>query len=72
MTSRGVAVAVLAVLVVAIGVLAAVLIPWHEAPAPRADQMQALRSLPAGPGGARSGVRGVPSPGDLRLDRPSA
>ena len=48
MTSRGVAVAVLALLLVVLGVLAATLIPWHEAPAPRADQLQALRSLPAG------------------------
>jgi STE24 endopeptidase len=46
MTSRGWAIAVLAVLVVALGVLAAVLIPWREAPAPRADQLVALRSLP--------------------------
>jgi STE24 endopeptidase len=46
MTSRGVAVAVLVLLLAALGVLAATLIPWHESPAPRADQLQALRSLP--------------------------
>ncbi len=37
---------VLAVLVVAGVLTAALLIPWHSAPAPRADQVAALRSLP--------------------------
>ncbi len=37
---------VLAVLVVAGVVAAAVLVPWHSAPAPRADQVAALHSLP--------------------------
>jgi STE24 endopeptidase len=45
-TPRTWAILVLAVLVVTIGVLAAVLIPWHETPAPRADQLAALQSLP--------------------------
>jgi STE24 endopeptidase len=36
----------LAVLVVALAVLAAVLIPWHRPPAPRADQLAALGQLP--------------------------
>jgi STE24 endopeptidase len=47
MSSRGWAVVTLAVLVVALAVLAATLIPWREAPAPRADQLTALHSLPA-------------------------
>ena len=38
---------VLAVLVVAGAVTAAVLIPWHTAQAPRADQVDALRTLPS-------------------------
>lgn len=46
MTSRTWAVVVLAVLVIAMGVLVATLIPWHETPAPRSDQLAALRSLP--------------------------
>ena len=37
---------VLAVLVVAGAVTVALLVPWHTAPAPRADQVDALRSLP--------------------------
>jgi STE24 endopeptidase len=37
---------VLAVLVVAAAVTVALLVPWHTAPAPRADQVDALRSLP--------------------------
>lgn len=41
------AVVVLAVLVVLGAVTAAFLIPWHAAPAPRADQVAALRGLPA-------------------------
>ena len=47
MTSRTWAVVVLVVLVVATGVLAALLVPWREAPAPRADQLAALQTLPA-------------------------
>jgi STE24 endopeptidase len=35
------------VLVVAVAVLAAVLIPWHRPPAPRADQLAALGQLPS-------------------------
>jgi STE24 endopeptidase len=46
-TVRTWALIALAVLVVAIAVTAAVLVPWHEAPAPRSDQLAALRSLPA-------------------------
>jgi STE24 endopeptidase len=37
---------VLAVLVVALVIFAATTIPWHRAPAPRADQMASLASLP--------------------------
>lgn len=47
MTSRTWAVAVLVVLVIAIGALAVALIPWHSSPAPRSDQLTALHSLPA-------------------------
>jgi STE24 endopeptidase len=47
MTSKGWAVAVLVLLLVVLGVLAATLVPWHESPAPRADQLAALRTLPA-------------------------
>lgn len=46
MTPRGWAVLTLAGLVVALVVAAAVLIPWSRPPAPRADQLAALRSLP--------------------------
>ena len=46
MTPRGWAVCTLGVLVVALVVLAAVLIPWHRPPAPRADQLAALGQLP--------------------------
>ena len=45
MTPRGWAVCTLAVLVVALAGLAAVLIPWHRPPAPRADQVAALGEL---------------------------
>jgi STE24 endopeptidase len=48
MTPRQYAVLVLALLVVAVGVATALLVPWHSAPAPRADQLDALRELPAG------------------------
>jgi STE24 endopeptidase len=37
----------LGVLVIALGVALAVLVPWHRPPAPRADQLAALRDLPA-------------------------
>lgn len=40
---------VLALLVAAIVVVAVALVPWHAAPAPRADQLAALRAMPAGP-----------------------
>ncbi|MFI7427208.1 M48 family metallopeptidase [Micromonospora sp. NPDC049836] len=46
MTPRGWAVLTLAGLVVALVVAGAVLIPWGRPPAPRADQLAALRSLP--------------------------
>ena len=46
MTPRGWAVCTLGVLAVALVVLAAVLIPWHRPPAPRADQLAALGQLP--------------------------
>jgi STE24 endopeptidase len=47
MTPRQCAVLVLALLVVATGVVLALLVPWHSPPAPRADQLEALRGLPA-------------------------
>ncbi|MFD6679316.1 M48 family metallopeptidase [Micromonospora parva] len=47
MTPRGWALLALAGLTVALVVLAALLIPWHRPPAPRADQLAALRDLPA-------------------------
>ncbi len=46
MTPRGWAVCTLGVLAVALVVLAAVLIPWHRPPAPRADQVAALGQFP--------------------------
>ncbi|MEU5905564.1 M48 family metallopeptidase [Micromonospora sp. NPDC047467] len=47
MTPRGWALLTLAGLTVALVVIAALLIPWHRPPAPRADQLAALRDLPA-------------------------
>ncbi|MCG5448065.1 MULTISPECIES: M48 family metalloprotease [Micromonospora] len=47
MTPRGWALLTLAGLTLALVVLAALLIPWHRPPAPRADQLAALRDLPA-------------------------
>ncbi|MEU1587705.1 M48 family metallopeptidase [Micromonospora sp. NPDC005710] len=47
MTPRGWALLALAALTVALVVLAALLIPWHRPPAPRADQLAALGDLPA-------------------------
>ncbi|MEU7654948.1 M48 family metallopeptidase [Micromonospora taraxaci] len=47
MTPRGWALVALAGLTVALVVIAALLIPWHRPPAPRADQLAALRDLPA-------------------------
>ncbi|MBQ0981006.1 M48 family metallopeptidase [Micromonospora zamorensis] len=47
MTPRGWALLTLAGLTVALVVLAALLIPWHRPPAPRADQLAALGDLPA-------------------------
>ncbi|WP_433386702.1 M48 family metallopeptidase [Micromonospora sp. KLBMP9576] len=47
MTPRGWALVTLAGLVVALVVAAALLIPWHRPPAPRADQLAALGDLPA-------------------------
>ncbi|GAA2517681.1 M48 family metallopeptidase [Pilimelia columellifera] len=47
MTSRNWAVVTLAVLLVALAVAVALLTPWQRPPAPRADQLAALRDLPA-------------------------
>ncbi|RZU52881.1 STE24 endopeptidase [Krasilnikovia cinnamomea] len=47
MTPRLWAACALAVLVVAVVVAAAVTVPWHRPPAPRADQVDALRDFPA-------------------------
>jgi STE24 endopeptidase len=47
MTSRAWATGALVVLVVVLAIFAAVSIPWHRPPAPRADQLAALGSLPA-------------------------
>ncbi|MET8091798.1 M48 family metalloprotease [Micromonospora sp. NPDC005220] len=47
MTPRGWALLALAGLTIALVVLAALLIPWHRPPAPRADQLAALGDLPA-------------------------
>ncbi|KWV32196.1 M48 family metallopeptidase [Micromonospora rifamycinica] len=46
MTPRGWAVLTLAALVLALVVLGALLVPWHRPPAPRPDQLAALRDLP--------------------------
>jgi STE24 endopeptidase len=46
MTPRLWAAVVLGVLVAAVLVTAALLVPWHRPPAPRADQLAALRELP--------------------------
>ncbi|MFE9919032.1 M48 family metalloprotease [Micromonospora sp. NPDC005553] len=47
MTPRGWALLTLAGLALVLVVLAALLIPWHRPPAPRADQLAALGDLPA-------------------------
>jgi STE24 endopeptidase len=47
MTPRGWAIVTLAVLVVAIAGVALLRVPWSTPPAPRADQLDALRGLPA-------------------------
>lgn len=47
MSPRGWALVTLAGLTVALLVTVAVFIPWHRPPAPRADQLAALRDLPA-------------------------
>ncbi|MEV4482171.1 M48 family metallopeptidase [Micromonospora coxensis] len=47
MTPRGWAVLTLAALVTALLVAGALLVPWSRPPAPRADQLAALRELPA-------------------------
>ncbi|GIF68162.1 peptidase M48 [Asanoa ishikariensis] len=47
MTPRVWAVVAFCVLAVALAVTVLVLVPWHRPPAPRADQVAALRSLPA-------------------------
>jgi STE24 endopeptidase len=46
MSVKSVAVVVLALLIIALAVLTVTLIPWRESPAPRADQLIALHSLP--------------------------
>jgi STE24 endopeptidase len=46
MTARAWAVCTLGVLLVALAVLVALTVPWHRPPAPRADQLAALRELP--------------------------
>jgi STE24 endopeptidase len=46
MTPRVWAVVAFVVLLVALGVAAAVLVPWHRPPAPRSDQLAALAALP--------------------------
>jgi STE24 endopeptidase len=46
MTPRGWAACTLGVLVVVLVVYAAIVIPWHRPPAPRADQLDALGGLP--------------------------
>ncbi len=47
MGPRGWAVISLVVLILALAVVAAIRVPWSMPPAPRADQLDALRSLPA-------------------------
>jgi STE24 endopeptidase len=47
MTPRGWAVLTLVGLVAALVVVTVLLVPWHRPPAPRADQLAALRELPA-------------------------
>jgi STE24 endopeptidase len=46
-TPRPAALVVLVLLLAAAGLAAALLVPWHSPPAPRADQLDALRDLPA-------------------------
>ncbi len=46
MSPKSVAVGVLTVLIIALAILTVTLIPWRESPAPRADQLIALHSLP--------------------------
>ncbi|MFF5172011.1 M48 family metallopeptidase [Micromonospora sp. NPDC000089] len=46
MSPRGWALLTLAALVLALVVAGALLVPWHRPPAPRADQLAALRDLP--------------------------
>src|ERR1043166_9083902 len=46
MSTRGWAVVTLVALGIALSIAAGLLIPWREAPAPRADQLAALGSLP--------------------------
>jgi STE24 endopeptidase len=46
MTARGWAAVTLGVLAVGLLVAAVLLVPWHRPPAPRADQLDALRDLP--------------------------
>lgn len=48
MGPRGWAIVTLVVLVIALGVVVAVRVPWSTPPAPRPDQLDALNSLPAG------------------------
>jgi len=47
MGSRGWALVTFVVLLIALAVAAALLVPWHRPPAPRADQLAALGELPS-------------------------
>ncbi|MFG1902087.1 M48 family metallopeptidase [Micromonospora carbonacea] len=63
MTPRGWAVLTLAGLTVALLVAVALLVPWHRPPAPRADQLAALRDLPAEQVARARAFRGALRPG---------
>src|SRR5262245_5284732 len=47
MTSRSWAIVTFVALLVVLAVAAVLLVPWHRPPAPRADQLAALRELPS-------------------------
>ncbi|MFF0821035.1 M48 family metallopeptidase [Micromonospora haikouensis] len=63
MTPRGWAVLTLAGLTVALLVAVALLVPWQRPPAPRADQLAALRDLPAEQVARARAFRGALRPG---------
>jgi STE24 endopeptidase len=63
MTPRLWAACALGVLVVALVVTAALTIPWHRPPAPRADQLAALRQLPTDQVGRARAFRSALRPG---------